>query len=223
MLDLDGVLAPQLDRLGRAVRRVDLTDIAGTRYACEPATLDLLRERLRGVPLDAVLLGSGDHHHLALLALERHERPFTLVLFDHHADHGPTDLLTCGSWVASALALGHLREVVLVGVGELPDPLPDRVRPATIADLDRLAGPIHVSVDKDVLDPADATTGWSQGAMRLDALCAALRSLRDRVVAFDVCGEAPLGPLDLLTPAGRAAVARNLRANRAILDALDPS
>lgn len=221
VLDLDGSLP--VERLGPA-RVVDLRDVRGVRYACEADTLASLRERLRDVPLDAVLLGSGDHHHLALLALERHAEPFTLALFDHHADLGPAELLTCGSWVEHALRLPNLREVVLVGID--PDTLAgvtaplDRVRQLDPSEVATVAGPVHVSVDKDVLHPDDATTGWSHGDLRLDVLLAALRALAPRTIGFDVCGEAVHHPLDALTPAGRDATERNLRANVAILDAL---
>ena len=50
-------------------------------------------------------------------------------------------------------------------------------------------GPFYVSIDKDVLAPGEVRTNWDQGVMRLDDLAAALRLLRGRIVASDVCGE----------------------------------
>ena len=50
---------------------------------------------------------------------------------------------------------------------------------------------IWISIDKDVLGPADAITNWDQGRMPLAALLAALHRLSagKRVVGADVCGE----------------------------------
>lgn len=50
---------------------------------------------------------------------------------------------------------------------------------------------VWVTIDKDVLRPADAATNWDQGQMPLDALLAALELIgrRRRVVGADVCGE----------------------------------
>ena len=129
-LDFDGSPAPEL---AQAVRTVDLSDVLGTRYATEDDTFARLAERLVGENLDGVLLGSGDFHHHALHALRRKREPFSLVLFDNHADLGPSDLITCGAWVEEALSsLPMLAGVLLVGcmpstlVG-LRSPL-DRVR-----------------------------------------------------------------------------------------------
>ncbi len=50
---------------------------------------------------------------------------------------------------------------------------------------------VWVTIDKDVLRPADASTNWDQGEMPLDALLAALERLAvsRRIVGVDVCGE----------------------------------
>ena len=50
---------------------------------------------------------------------------------------------------------------------------------------------IWITIDKDVLRPADAATNWDQGEMPLDALLDAIRRLarRRRVAGVDICGE----------------------------------
>ncbi|MCX7150094.1 MAG: arginase family protein [Rhodocyclales bacterium] len=50
-------------------------------------------------------------------------------------------------------------------------------------------GPIYLSVDKDVLSPSEARTNWDQGVMRMEELGAAIRGLRDRIIASDVTGD----------------------------------
>jgi hypothetical protein len=58
--------------------------------------------------------------------------------------------------------------------------------------------------------------------MRLEELLAALVEVARLCVieSFDLCGDAPLSPVDRLTPSGIAAMERNERADRAILDQL---
>ncbi|MGI9861426.1 hypothetical protein SDD30_08590 [Moorella naiadis] len=63
-------------------------------------------------------LGSGDYHYVAYLLLQHITRPFTLVLFDNHADLLPapaSDLLACGSWVNRALELPNLKKALIIG------------------------------------------------------------------------------------------------------------
>ncbi len=243
-LDFDGSPVPAL---GVPVRTVDLSHVHGTRYATERDTFDGLGASLADVPLDTVLLGSGDFHHHALHGLFRKRDPFSLVLFDNHADLGPSDVITCGAWVEAALAIEALAAVLLVGcepstlVG-VKAPLErvawvpldnDVIRgvrttvslrsgglPNALAELPTRR--VHVSIDKDVLHPDDATTGWSHGGMRLNELIASLVEVARGCVieSFDLCGDAPLSPVDRLSPSGIAAMERNAKADRAILDQL---
>lgn len=50
---------------------------------------------------------------------------------------------------------------------------------------------VWLSIDKDVLGPAEAKTNWDQGALPLDKLLAAIRRLASarRIIDVDVCGE----------------------------------
>lgn len=65
------------------------------------------------------------------------------------------------------------------------------------ADNDYRRPPLYISVDKDVLSPADAATNWDQGPMRLATLCAILRQLRagHRIIGADICGGAPVNAI----------------------------
>ncbi|HEU4709561.1 MAG TPA: arginase family protein [Methylophilaceae bacterium] len=49
--------------------------------------------------------------------------------------------------------------------------------------------PVYLSIDKDVLSPADAHTNWDQGVMRLEELQTAVTSLKPRIIAADITGE----------------------------------
>lgn len=62
--------------------------------------------------------------------------------------------------------------------------------------LDEVAGSlpatsVWITIDKDVLCPAEAITNWDQGEMRLDHIVAALKRLASsfRIVGIDVCGD----------------------------------
>ena len=94
---------------------------------------------------------------------------------------------------------------------------------------------VWVTIDKDVLRPADATTNWDQGAMPLEALLAALEGLAAgrRIVGADICGEYspprfsdPLKRIAAWLDHPRAvrvppeALARNDRTNRALIGTL---
>lgn len=109
---------------------------------------------------------------------------------------------------------------------------PDFLR-ALIARLPTEA--VWVTIDKDVLRPADAATNWGQGEMPLDALLTALKCLAAarRIVGVDICGEySPprfSDPIKRIAawldhphaaPALPEALARNDRTNRALIETL---
>jgi len=92
-----------------------------------------------------------------------------------------------------------------------------------------------VTIDKDVLQSADAATNWDQGQMPLDALLVALGRIgaHRRIVGVDVCGEfsAPRfrDPIKRIAawldhpkaaPMPDAMLERNDRTNRALISAL---
>jgi hypothetical protein len=94
---------------------------------------------------------------------------------------------------------------------------------------------VWVTIDKDVLRPADAATNWDQGQMPLDALLFALRRIgaHRRIVGVDVCGEYSVprfrDPVKRMAawldhpdaaPVPAAMLERNDRANRALVGTL---
>ena len=52
-------------------------------------------------------------------------------------------------------------------------------------------GPVYISIDKDVLNPASAATNWDQGSLslwELEKLLAVILQ-KEQVVGIDICGE----------------------------------
>lgn len=60
---------------------------------------------------------------------------------------------------------------------------------ALLDTLARERAPLYLSIDKDVLDPAEARSNWDQGCLRVADLEAAIAVARPRIVGSDVTGE----------------------------------
>lgn len=215
LLDLDPAYAWQ-SRLQAAVDRVLAVPLL-PRYVCPvermAAAARSFTERL---PFPAlVFLGSGDYHYLTAVLLERVRVPFTLILVDRHGDDADTfwgpDFVSCGGWVRRARRWPWLRCVLHLGGEALPEPR------EVLAALPTPA--VYVSIDKDVLRPDDACTGWGTGSLALPNLLRWLATVgcRLQVVGMDVCGEWTPRLPDWPDAEDRAAVARNERANLALL------
>lgn len=226
---------------------IDLTDLVGTKRYCARETLAVIGQRLRQRRQPGVtLIGSGNYHYVTYLLLSEIDTPFTLVLFDYHSDMlDPPDetVVSCGSWVLKALReLPLLRQVLIIGAR--PEAVENFPRessllrhrvfifdPVTSANtrailpvvMSRLSNTdVYVSIDKDVLDPADAVTDWEQGTMKLAELTRLMRFIASyrRLCGADICGEFPVSPVEVYSPWHREAVRKNARANRLLLDAL---
>ena len=92
------------------------------RFGCSWQTLRQFREQLAALlPAEhgAVLLGSGDFHHLSYLLLERQRQHHGLhvVVCDNHPDNMRFPFgIHCGSWVGHAAALPHIARIDVVGI-----------------------------------------------------------------------------------------------------------
>ena len=114
-------------------------------------------------------------------------------------------------WVRRARRWPSLRSVVHLGGEPLPEP------GEVLAALPTPA--VYVSIDKDVLRPDDARTGWGTGSLALPDLLRWLATMGSRVqvVGMDVCGEWTPRLPDWPDAEDRAILARNERANLALL------
>ena len=174
----------------------------------------MITERLAGGdPALPRYLGSGDYHYVSYLRIKQLQEPFGLVLLDQHPDDQPgafgDGLLSCGNWVSEARrTLPFLRTDVWVQrISDLPAAL------ATLSAWPEL--PLFLSIDLDVLSPAEFRTDWDQGEMRFAQLQEAVRAIcrGRRLLGVDICGAAPCR--------GSATLSCDAALNADLLDRLD--
>ena len=139
------------------------------------------------------------------------ETPFSLIVFDHHPDMQPPlfdNILSCGSWVKDILDHNNnCKKVIIVGSSDkliqaVPKGYERQVRFYSETTLKHeegwqdfssghINGPVYISIDKDVLNPASAATNWDQGSLslwELEKLLAVILQ-KEQVVGIDICGE----------------------------------
>lgn len=150
---------------------IDCRDIEGTRCYLDDYAREQLLERMEAASLNGIhFIDSGNYHYLSLLWLMQIEKPFNLILFDHHPDDQPPSfgqITSCGGWVLEAKeTLSNLMNVYTFGVGEMPD----------INSIDKDI-PLYISIDKDVLSEDYAVTDWDQGDMTIDEMIDLLKDI----------------------------------------------
>ena len=187
----------------------------------------------------AALIGSGDFHHLSLAILANIKIPFTLVVFDNHTDlmNMNKGYISCGSWIRESFRLKWLKSVIIIGVN--PDD-------EALKFIHPFSKPIHiilsrtqtsskkmyeiikeiktkslyVSIDKDVLNSACASTNWNQGSMDINELIDYLNILiaAKKLIGMDICGEWKIYDKMFMSDYDIEAVRRNEAANIKILE-----
>lgn len=235
IVDFDETYIVQKELQKYPHEEIDFQQMRHVNLYCENESLKLLRRRLQKRSHKGItFIGSGNYHYLTYLFLKEIEKPFTLVLFDNHPDLGTEceTLLSCGSWVSYALKdIPFLQQVVIIGPTSV---LRDQINhhqvtlfpfknnhPYSIKSiLSAIHTPnVYISIDKDVLNPNEATTNWDQGVMTLASLTDCLKVILSckQVEGVDICGEAHLSPADLLLPDYQVIIQKNQTANLKIL------
>lgn len=219
--------------------RLDFRDLDSASRFCSNRTFFEICRRLGANPdRRLTFLGGGNYHYVTSALTRGFSDPFSLVVFDHHADYmeePSSELLSCGGWIRRSLAEnGNLRRVFILGADpvaneEVPRAIADRILtvPNPFSEANRLferipTEAVYLSIDKDVLDPGEAETDWDQGNMAVDQLLKWVSALMSghRLLGADVCGEPPR--TDSLFEDRRSAE-KNGRVNRQILDAVLPA
>ncbi|WP_085993573.1 arginase family protein [Oceanobacillus senegalensis] len=242
LLNLDGSYNHQSFYQGKPYEWIDLESIPSTSLFCEKSTLRSIYEKLHERWRSSItFLGSGNYHYISYLLQSRIEKPYTLVLFDHHTDTlpSPSDtLISCGSWVLESLKqFPLLKKVFIIGVSEeakhhIPDSFYRKVVTYTENSLhtDYLSitksilkniptDSVYISIDKDVLDKKEAVTGWDHGTLKLKQMMRMVRALFKwkEINGVDICGEYPINPTNKYQKQAQDALAKNDSANGFIL------
>ena len=191
---------------------MDMSDITGTDCYCDDDAAAEIKGRIGNMPVKAVhYIDSGNYHYLTKFWTDKLETPFSLIVFDHHPDMQPPlfdNILSCGSWVKDILDHNNnCKKVIIVGSSDkliqaVPKGYERQVRFYSETTLmheegwqnfssGHINGPVYISIDKDVLNPASAATNWDQGSLslwELEKLLAVILQ-KEQVVGIDICGE----------------------------------
>ncbi len=221
VMDFSGVYADAPLLPERPFTRLDCRAFMGTDCYCDADGTAALRHALAPFPPHGLhFLDSGNYHYVTAFWLEKIDTPFNLVVFDHHPDTQPPawgdSILSCGGWIAYVARTNpHVQSILVAGppteaIDGVDAPLRQRIfflDEATLKDdparfqtaLDALPPvPVYLSIDKDVLDPAEVSVNWDQGTVGWDTLRTRLDALAAHrtLLGVDVCGEPAPGQRD---------------------------
>ncbi|WP_416829348.1 arginase family protein [Ectobacillus polymachus] len=235
ILQYDDTYQAQQTLLSCPHEEIDLRNLPRVNLYCEQNSLkkikrSLSKRRKKGI----TFIGNGNYHYTTFLLLQEIQKPFTLILFDHHTDMGSTDtIMSCGSWVSFALQnIPMLKHVVIIGptvtlamhsskVTLLPFQKNQPYSPKKIVSVIP-TDTVYISIDKDILDPAVAVINWDQGDMNVRTLIQYLQSIftYENVYGVDICGELPPSPVLSFQPSYQRSVQKNEMVNLKLLQAV---
>ena len=192
LADIAGVYRAQgltlyMEQAGIPFDEAAVEGIEGTHCYCDQeAEKTILKALERAGDYKVRFLGSGDYHYLSCLLAQDIRQPFSLVLMDHHPDNQAPALgsvLSCGGWVNDLRQrCPALEDVLTIGPEGCPQDIPD-------GWLEKHRD-VYVSLDKDIMLPQYAVTGWTQGRHTLEDTKGMLEKLAGaNVLAVDICGE----------------------------------
>lgn len=123
IMDFTGAYRFQPFACGEGFEWLDCKAIDGTDCYCDKEGKAALRKLIAAFsPYGLHFIDSGNYHYMTKLWTDRIKEPFSLVLFDHHADMQPPmfeGLMSCGGWVKDMLDCNpFLQKVLIVGIPE---------------------------------------------------------------------------------------------------------
>src|SRR5699024_1162215 len=157
-------------------------------------------------------------HYVSYILQSRINKPYTLILFDHHTDSLPSpseSLISCGSWVLDSLKnLPMLKKAFIIGVAEealrhIPASIRHKVVIYTVKSihtqhsvyipflLKNIPTRSHYnSIHKVGLGSECSLTSWDHGTLRLKQMMKMIKALfqHENINGIDVCGEYPVNP-----------------------------
>ena len=198
---------------------LDGKQISGTDCYCDDEAAAALRKQIDDAGIKNAegihFFDNGNYHYMSKIWTDMVQEPFSLIVFDHHPDMQPPrfgDILSCGGWVKKVLDENKfIDNVVIIGVA---DHLVDEIREEIASHpsgaridkvsfipeseiislsslVSRLSSNLYISIDKDALAPAYASTNWDQGSLRLEHMKSIISEIAKdhRIIGVDICGE----------------------------------
>lgn len=212
IMDFTGVYNYEQFARNKNFIRLDCRHLYGTECYCDKDGELALKRMIAAYPAKGIhFIDSGNYHYLTKLWTDKIEKPFSLIVFDHHPDmQSPQfgDMLSCGSWVKDVLDHNrYCKKVIIAGCSDkliqaVSKDYGERVHfysenmlklKKTWKDFanEHINEPVYISIDKDVLDTTSAITNWDQGSIRLpdlkNLLGVVFRS--EQIIGIDICGE----------------------------------
>ena len=239
LMNFSGIY-PQEDCFKEQGTWLDMTDLKGVNCYCTEEAGEIIRQRIRKFRGEGIhFLDSGNYHYLSKFWLEKIQKAFALLVFDHHTDMQEAaffGLLSCGSWVREVLDTNeNLRDVCIAGpsLSAFAECQAEERGVTAVAEeelsqngeeklLDWLKSsqlPLYLSIDKDILAEEEARTNWDQGQVSLKQLLnwIKLAFAHRRILGVDVCGE---NPQDTALPPKEEDLKINRRTNAALWNCL---
>ena len=211
LVDIQGVYRAQgfcswMEESGIPFEVAGVEGLQGTHCYCDAEAEEALLAETGSADAGIRFIGSGDYHYITCLLAQGIKEPFSLVLMDHHPDDqlpALGDVLSCGGWVQTLKErCAALEDVLTIGPEGCPQDIPGEWLES------HREKNIYLSLDKDIMSPQYAVTGWSQGSHSLEDVKRMIgKFMGMNVIAVDVCGET--------APENCQAV--NLEANKEIL------
>ena len=219
-------------------KRLDFSSLSGTDMYCDDEALRFLETKLKPFGPNGIhFIDSGNYHYMSYIFTSMIDRPYILMVFDHHTDMKPAmfDMLSCGAWIKSVLDNDvNVKKAVLIGppeasLNEIPDEyrtdprliciseeeyISDGIPSDVIREINALSLPVYLSVDKDILCSSDAVTNWDQGNVSLNMILDSLQIIPG-IIGADICGLLP--EKDGTSP---DASQKNLRSDSALYHAI---
>jgi arginase family enzyme len=121
ILDFTGVYLEEKFARHKDFSRLDCSGIEGTEGFCSPEAEAVLAKRISGFTAGGIhFIDNGNYHYVSKLWTDKIKEPFTLVVFDHHADLQPArfgHLLSCGGWIKNVIETNrNIVKACIIGV-----------------------------------------------------------------------------------------------------------
>jgi arginase family enzyme len=128
--DFTGVYAEQPFMQGLrgrdGTRYIDCSDIPGTDCYCDDEAVAAIRRQIASAGITDAhgihFFDNGNYHYMSKIWTDMVQKPFSLVVFDHHPDmQAPRfgNILSCGGWVKKVLEENKfIDNVVIIGVAD---------------------------------------------------------------------------------------------------------